>query len=237
MSFLAFQNHKWPVIGGGGSITIVNEDGYGTASSTNSRDLTGFSLQQNDLVIHCGGRAFSGSQAISMVTSGYTQIDTTIQTGGTNKTNFGAFYKFMGATPDTASEISTGSNVTNGGAGRLIILRGVNTGTPLDVSAVQASDINGNLADPGSITPTTANALIIALMAGANDNTVTAATGPANMTTFGHSSGGGNTRRLQIGVATQVWGGSGAFDPNAWTGTDNTVDDSWGAYTIALRPA
>lgn len=221
----------------GGTITIVAETGFGSTGGTATVDLSGFGLQQNDLVVIGGGRAFSGSQAISMVTAGYSQIDSTIQTGGVNKTNFGAFMKFMGATPDTSVTIDVGSNVTNGGAGRILILRGVNTTTPLDVAAVPASDVGGNLANPAAITPQTANALIAAFLAGANDNTVTAATGPANMATFGHSSGGGNSRRLQVGVATQVWGGSGAFDPDPWTGTDNDADDSWGALSIAFRPA
>lgn len=227
----------------GGSISFVGSNGTGTTSSTGSMDLTslsdgsGTTAQDGDLVLVMGGRANNSDQAITMSTSGYTSLGH-LHASDTNHTAVELFYKFMGSTPDTTAVIDVSATSTNGGSAVCLVFRGVDPTTPFDgVSVVTATGTDGNLADPGAITPATAGAWIVTFLAGANNNSASVATKPANMDYMRYASGGGSTRRLSVGGCYFDGWTSGAFDPDAWTGTDNEPGDSWAAYTLALRPA
>lgn len=227
----------------GGSISFVGSNGTGTTSSTGSMDLTSLSdgsdtaAADGDLVIVMGGRANNSDQTVTMSTAGYTSLGH-LHATDTNHTAVELFYKFMGSTPDTTAVIDVGATSTNGGAAVCLVFRGVDPTTPFDgVSVVTATGTDGNLADPGAITPATAGAWICAFLAGANNNSASVATKPANMDYMRYASGGGSTRRLSVGGCYFDGWTSGAFDPDAWTGTDNEAGDSWAAYTLALRPA
>lgn len=215
--------------GGGGNATS-------TISLTALTGGIGTTALDGDLVIAFGGKSHSINYDVAMVTSGYTE-DADIYANDGQDCNLGVFHKFMTATPDTTAVLDHGGTSTNSGIGGVIVLRGVDPTTPLDVAVVTATGTDGNLSDPAAITPVTAGAWIIGIYAGSNNSTATNPTGPANMTNFAFDNGQGSTTGLQLGVATKTDWTSGAFDPDAWTGTDNEATTSWCAVTLAIRPA
>lgn len=213
--------------------------GSNTTSTISLTALTGgigTTAQDGDLVIAFGGKAHSVNYNVAMVTSGYTE-DADIYANDVQDCNLGVFHKFMTSTPDTTAVLDHGGTTTNSGIGGVIVFRGIDPTTPLDVAVTTATGIDGNLSNPPPITPTTAGAWIVAIYAGSNDSSATVPSAPANMTNFAFDNGQGTTTGLQIGVATKTDWTSGAFDPDAWTGTDNEASTSWAAVTIALRPA
>jgi len=190
----------------------------------------------NDFVVMFGGKAHSLNYDVQAVTSSYTEIFD-LYVNDVQDVNLGVFCKLMTATPDTTAVLDTGGTNTNGGVAMAAVFRGVNQTTPLDVLSTSANGIDGNLANPPAITPSSPGAWIMAIYAGSNDPTMTAATGPANMTDFFEDSSGGTTSRLQIGMALKKDWTSNAFDPDPWSGTDNETSTSWAGVSLALRPA
>ena len=73
---------------------------------------------------------------------------------------FGVYGKFSDGT-DTDVGISATGHTEAGPAVAVLVLRGVNTVTPLDVAVETAEGINGSQPDPPPITPSTDGALIV----------------------------------------------------------------------------
>jgi hypothetical protein len=178
-----------------------------------------------------------GSNRIpDITTSGYTK--TAVLTGADIKGMFAiAGYKVMTSTPDTTVTVN---QTTSSSAGSRVVLvqvwRNVDPTTPMDVAVVTASGTNTSLANPGSITPTTAGTKILVMGAAGFDDTV-----PGSISA-GYLSDVVTVQRQQatfdaIALMGAVDWTSGAYDPAAFTVTPNTVDSGWAAVTMALRPA
>lgn len=218
----------------GGKTTSHNN----SAQTISLTDLTGGSdaaPAANDIVIVINGHPETADTDVSITTSGYTNqelySDDTRDAGG-------AFaYKVMGGTPDTDVTVPATTSGSAEGSTVIKVWRGVDTTTPLDVTTVTATGINGTLANGGAITPTTAGAKILALLHGTQPaSTSTAITGPSNMSNFLGVFASGGGRSSWAGIAEFDWT-SGAFNPNAVTGGGANANDSWVAFTVALRPA
>jgi hypothetical protein len=232
--------------------TASSNSGTGSSTVTFSTGLLDDSnvaigagvIQQNDIVLVCYICSALVDMAQSALTpSGYTTVHTDLYSDDSFDTNMQVSYKVMGSTPDTTVTIPGGNASTNGYCYHVIVLRGVNNATPMDVTPTTATGINAAQPNPAAITPVTQGAWIIAFGGAACSAASTSSlTFSPNM-----SSAVGADRGAIIGTpATQqcvsrystltTWT-SGAFDPTVFGGGNATNTSSWAAVTIAVRPA
>lgn len=209
-----------------------------SAANVSLTGLTGGSdaaAATGDLVCVISGAPETADTNVSVTTTGYTNQE--LYANDTRDANGVFAYKFMGATPDTTVTVPATSTSTARGSVVVRVYRGVDQTTPMDVAITTATGANGDRANSPSITPVTTGAEILAAGFATNPaSTSGTATGPSNMADFVTVVGVGTGRSSIAGMASQAWAG-GAFDPNAWTATTNNANDSWVAFTVALRPA
>jgi hypothetical protein len=178
------------------------------------------------------------TQSVSGNNNGaYTQLTAQSQLGTTYDSYHLVSYIIQGSTVDTTITIPSSGSARNAQRWIVHVFRGVDSTTPMDVTATYAKGTATGRPNPAAITPTTAGAWIAAFYASA------AATGAAYTapTDFATDWLGGTT----VDTADCMTGGgyytgwvSGNYDPAAISagGTTN-ADDSWTATTVALRPA
>jgi hypothetical protein len=219
------------------AITAFN-GGNVTLTFSNFRDALGntITLQADDLLV-CAYIQNNGGTC-STSSSGWTE-HADLTASSTRVTHLGVYSKVMTGTPDTDFVgVGPGGNPT-GCAGLAMAFRGVDTTTPLDVAIVTATGTGSSRPNPGSITPSTAGALIVAIGAGAA-TTGAAYTLPGDLSsTTNHWRVGYITEAVQamIGMGIKTDWTSGAFDPGQWAGASDAAEQSWAAVTLALRPA
>lgn len=213
-----------------GGITTTSDCLSGATVSLTS--LTGgsdSSASAGDVVIAAVSKAATG--LISTTISGYVKIAESYSDDNTD-TNFSFFYKVMGPTPDTSFVVpSSGANF-NGLTVAVQVWRGVDPARPLDVLSTSASGINTGQPNPPAITPSTSGAIIIAAGGNGGNGGVFTSSDLSNfITAFVF-----NSQSSTIGMGSYAWS-SGAFDPAQFGGGTTSVAASWGAATLALRPA
>lgn len=193
-----------------------------------------------DLVIVAFATGSTVDRTLDIETTGavdYTLAGSELYQNGTSfDSNLRVAYRFMPGTPETQFRFAGGSgNNADGASWAVHVFRGVDTGTPLDVAVVTAGNTGTRLANPGSITPTTAGAWIYIAGAGAGGTGGSFTT--SGLTDF-RANNGVDTNDGFIGAGYKSDWASGPYDHAAFTGggTD-TVNDSWNAVTVALRPA
>lgn len=160
----------------------------------------------------------------------------TVYVSDTNDTSMTVKYKFLESPIDydvIAGAISSSSNGINVS---IQVFRGVNVASPFDVTSVSASALNTALADPGSITPTTAGSVIAMFAAGAMGASISTAFTSSAYDTFTAVTRPGTSRSLATGFGRKAWT-SGAFDAAALGGPSVNTADSNAYVTFALRPA
>jgi len=202
--------------------------------------LTGGSrgnVEANDFVIavYSVGGFSDLTLAITDGTTGYTLIGSELYADDTRDINLRVAYKFMGGTPDTATTFGPTTSTNVSGAVAVYVFSGVDQTTPIDVAAVTATGINTGQPNPGSITPSTSGAVVVAVGGGTDtvDNTFTS----SDLSSFATNGGeGASTRKGTLGIGYIAWT-SGAVDPAAFGGGSTATTESWGAVTCALRPA
>lgn len=120
------------------------------------------------------------------------------------------------------------------GAYTVHVFRNVDTGTPMDVAVVTASAASSRVADPGTITPTSEEAVVYAAGAAACG---TGGTYTAPQLIDFRATTQADTNDVNIGAGFRLWT-TGALNLDAFGGggTTNTAD-SWAAVTLAMRPA
>lgn len=222
------------------TITYLGETGNtGNGSATITVDLTPLSLQDGDYVLLDILTASNAARTCSPSTSGYTAITTKIDANGSSHDSAShQHYKFMTGTPDTSVVINTPGSSGTAHIARVRAYRNVNQTTPLDIAAVSTSGVNTVLANGGSVTPVTDNALIVVCGAGARINTTTdlyTSSDLANFTSDQHSV---NTYNALWGIGHKLWHtGDGAFDVAVFANATGVSGNSWGCKVITLRPA
>lgn len=228
------------------AISYVGGKGAGNAGSVNGSaiDITtgltggsGGAPIEGDLVIVsvCTGTAGRTPATDITTPSGYTPLTAQDTTATTYDTNFQVSYKIMGATPDTSVTIPASGNNADGQAYVIQVFRGVDPTTPMDATPTYATGSGANnRPDPAVITPVTTGAWIVVTGGGAaaTGGTYTA-TYLTNFLTFN----GVDTNDASVGAGYYTAWTSGSYDPAAFTGGSATTSDSWGATTLALRPA
>lgn len=196
------------------------------ASANNGADVTinlG-TLQQNDLVIAFGGHPFrSGATSAGPVTSGYTTDD--LQ-NTSSSVSFWVGHKFMGSTPDTTFVGEGSGNASDATAYGVIVLRGVDTTTPID-----AADQPVNSLDPAQITTVTNNAWVVICSGSAvNDTSVGTITNYSNVI----SAAGNDSVDMTIAGCTRQINTATTENPGTWSTFTATNPRS---VTLAIRPS
>jgi len=194
--------------------------------------------QADDLVVVCVTVASQATNPAMAITtpSGYTALGQLNETAVTGDTSLNVSYKRQTATPDTTVTIPGVANSQSGQGYSIQVFRDVDATTPLDVTPVSAGGTGTARPDPGAITPTTTGAWIVICGGGTQPSVGPAVfVAPANYSTNFLTATAVETNSAMIGSGYRAWAG-GTEDPAAYTGGTTGANDSWCAYTIALRP-
>lgn len=187
------------------------------------------------LVSAVTGSAAGNPPMAVTVPTGYTPLGQLNQSGVTADTSQNVSHKRMGATPDTTVTIPGTTNNAWGEAYSIQVWRGVDSLTPMDVTPVSAGGTGTGQPNPGAITPITPGAVIV-ICGGGAAGTGANYTAPTNYATDFLTAFGADTTDAMVGSG--YWDGwtSGPEDPGTYGGGTTGTEDSWTAYTLALRP-
>ena len=224
--------------------------GYNATATDITFSLTGLggglatAPADGDFVIVSFMTSSTVDRALTTSSTGWTELtelysDNT--NASTNDVNLTVFYKRMGTTPDTSIVLradagGTGDGTLDGAGVVCQVWRGIDATTPLDVAVTTATGIASRNPNPPSITPSTTNALVIAIGACSyitNNDTFTV---PTNFTEFLQAQAS-STNDGNVGIASFKDWVSGAVDPAVFTNGTTSTNGAWAAYTIALRPS
>lgn len=199
-----------------------------TALATNGSTATIFfnAAEQNDIVLVFGGHGATET-TLDAPGTGYTEIAT--HTG--SAPIFGAWYKRMGATPDTSVACDGGGNVDDAVSYGALVVRGVDTSTALDVAAVTTGPTTSTNPNCASITTVTDECMVFALVGSAVRDT--AVTMPAGYPLGVQAAANDLVDFTTVG-AFSAYVGIGAEDPPAFSAFNS---GTWYGITVALRPA
>lgn len=211
--------------------------------STALLDLNGgsYTLRTGDFVIVSATTSSTASRTL-VGPAGWTKVTQIFANGTSGKANVVMWYKRMGAVPDTTFTLTGGTNnIQDGLSINWAVFRGVDPTTPLDVAITTASGTATAVPNPAAITPVTPGAAVAAFGGGANNTTgavytVTSGYYSAVLNAFrSNTSPDTNDSMAFFALHTNNWA-SGAVDPPVLAGGTAGAGDSWGAYTVALRP-
>lgn len=207
------------------AITLV-----GVAENTGSGSVVvtlPVGVAQNDFVVACVGSQ-EASDANVTESSGTYAEQADLYSNDTNDTNFAAYTKLQGATPDTTVSMDAGGGAH---AGVMMVLRGIDLTTPIDAATTTASGIDSGQTNPPSITTVTNDAWVLACGASAiSDATVNGPSGYTDRVDV-------NSTSITVMMARLEKATAGAEDPPTYTLETEAVARSWTACTIAIRPA
>ena len=235
---------------GPGCVVVVRDNGTykrtgtyahtfvsGTSTDGNNFSLTLPTLLPDDIVLVLTGWSGTSDGTPGVTTSGYSELAELYDNTAAFDTNMSVSWKRMGDTPDTSVTcIGSGDLTTDPGGAIAYIIRGVDPGTAIDVTTTTAdSSIDYTNPDPPSITPTTANSLVVICSTSGEDAGYDGAVHWYDPPTGYHDglavadSVGSNVNMLLLGA--KKWT-SGAEDPAVWSANRG---ESWCAATIAFR--
>lgn len=189
-----------------------------------------------DIVIAVYATGSAADRTLLIQTPGavaYTLIDSERYANGTTyDSNLRVAYRILTAA-DANTVFGPTGNAQDAGAAAVHVWRGVNSTTPLDVTAVGTQGTGTGRPNPPAITPTTTGAVVIATGgAAAATGALFVGTGLSNFITATSI----DTNDGMVGVGSFAWT-SGTYDPAAWTGGTANAADSWTSITLVLRPA
>lgn len=168
-----------------------------------------------------------------IITSGYTELADHYVNGTTYDANIGAFLKTLAAADTTVTFGSSGSaNDAQGGV--LLLFRGVDPTTPLDVAVVLDQATGAGAPNPAAITPVTTGA--IGVFGGAQAAATAANLTSSDLTAFRQVIQV-DTNDIAVGAGFIEWSGAGAIDPAAFGGGSSNAANSWASVSLVLRPA
>lgn len=215
---------------------VWSREGATSTTNVSLTDLTGgiaSAPAENDYVVVMQGIGSNADRAVA-TTSGYTELADIYANGTTYDANLGVDAKFMGSTPDTTVTIGSSGSANDAQAARIMVFRGVDLTTPMDVAVVTATGTGTAKPNPGAITPITTGA--VGVFSGAQAAATAAALTSSDLTAFA-SVNQADTNDIAVGAGYIEWSGSGAMDPAVFGGGSNNSANSWAAVSIALRPA
>lgn len=240
MSFLL--NPYRLILPASGNIEFVGVASQSGAIGAKTVTLTGLTggiaaaAIEGDFVLGISMAASNSDRNPSISTAGFTPI-ADIYANDTFDTMLNIGWKLMTSTPDTVVDYVVGSTSSAGSHVCInYVFRGVDQTTPLDVSAVNGSQLNSANPDPSSITPVTTGAKLIIIHAAAHDHGAIDFTGTGHLSNLFTTSRDGTSHDLSVAIGTVDWTG-GVYDPPALSLAGSDTDDSSATSVIALRPA
>jgi hypothetical protein len=217
----------------------------GAASGNTTVDLTAgltggsnVGVSAGDMVIVAYNAASTGALGALLIQDpsavAYTLVSAQIFANDNFDTNLRVAYKFMPTTADANVALGPTGATANGGAYAIHVWRGVSPTQTFDVASATANANNTARADPPSITPITTGAVVVAAAGAANGDMTVAFTfaGVANLIQSTQAA----TNDPRTALMSVAWT-SGAVNIAASSTGSNTGSESWGAITMALRPA
>lgn len=223
----------------GGNTAAKAGSTVGNSTIALNSGLTGgiaSAVSSGDMVIAAFGTGGTSDVTLAITdgTNPYTLIDAELYSNDGVDTNLRVAYKFV--TSDTDTTFGPTGSTNAAGTMTVYAFRGVDSSTPLDVAAVSATGIDTVLADPPSISPSTAGAFIVCVGAGAH-GALNATFTSSDLTDF-LTIYSDDSNDSTIGIGHKDDWTSGAFNAAAFgfSGTDSTAY-SWAALSIVLRPA
>jgi len=224
---------------GGGSLTIdlTNLTG-GIDTTARTGDIVVISQGWSGLTI------FSNA-VFSPTTSGYTNLVSRI-VGSDNQTarrsDMGLSYKIMGVTPDTIVTIPhydvSGNSNADTNMGVVMVFRGVDLVTPIDVTRTTATGSDTLISNPAAITPVTEGSAIITMsMIAHNLSGSLSFTSITDYDYFGYVSTNNSSYDLSSAFGYYLNDTAAPTDPAVNTPSTNSGDGAWASTTVALRPA
>jgi hypothetical protein len=188
------------------------------------------------VIVTCVTGSAAGNPAMAVTTpGGYTALGQLNQSAVTADTSMDVSYKIQPGTPETAVTIPGTTNNAWAEAYTIQVFRGVDPTTPMDVTPVSAGGTGTGRPDPGTIAFATAGAWTV-ICGGGAAGTGANYTAPANYTTNFITASGADTTDAMVGSGYNT-APAASENPAAYTGGTTGANDSWTAYTLALRPA
>lgn len=213
-------------------VTISLTSGWNTAYSS----ATYAPLADEVVIVSYGvGWEADTPAALGVTTAGYTEIVDITAPADTYNNRLSVSHKKMGGTPDTSVTVTGTGHVRNAGAVVVEVWAGVDTTTAIDVTSTTATGQNTGQPNPPSITPSTTDAVVIVVGSAAHA-AIGVFTQPGSELSAFLSGAQADTTDCVIATGYFNWT-SGAFDPVAWTGGGTSVQSTWTAASLALRPA
>lgn len=221
-------------VGGATATKAGATSGNSTISLTSLTGGISSSAAAGDIVIAAFATGSSVVRTLSITdgTNAYTLIGSALYSNLTTDTNLRVAYKVLTGADASVTFGPTG-NAADAGAMAVHVWRGVDTATPLDVTATKATGTSTGRPNPAAITPSTSGSVVIAVgAASAGTGAVFTSSDLSNFRTATSA----DTYDAMIGIGSYAWT-SGAFDPAQFGGGTTDAGDSWAAITLALRPA
>jgi len=204
-------------------------------------DLTGIaSLAEDDIVIlayEIADNAFTNHTMAIAVGTGWTKI-ADLWDRATYDSNFGLFWKLMGATPDTSVTV-TGTADANSSIGAVAMaFSGVDQTTPFDVTTTTDTGSGTADADPPSINHNNPAGVVTVIAAGAPHTRGAGATFtmPTGYVTNNEQITGDDNEDAIVAIGYDA-SPSDPEDPGALAFSNDNAGFAWCAATMALRPA
>ena len=224
-----------PFVGG-------HTEGYAGTTSDITISLTSLSgglatqPSANDIVVAIIGSVRATGNGHAYLPTGYTDVSGENIAYDSYDAVGRLCYKIMGSTPDTELVIPGGTGHNwSGGAITILVFRGVDQTTPLDVTYKKVSITNSVKPNPAIITPITSGAVVIGGGVGGHNDWGSFFTS-SDLSNF-ISSYGNDDGSCTVGAGFIEWSG-GDIDPAefGFTGA-NLSSYSAMSYTLVLRPA
>lgn len=215
--------------------SIVAVDGSASGSSFSLTTLTGgiaSAPAEGDLVLIFVGIGSAPNTAPGPSVSGYATNTVFGRLNSTTSVRMGIFYKFMTSTPDTSVVVGNGGNSQFAFSVYAVAFRGVDTGTPFDVTTT-ATTGTSTLPVPG-ITPITPGAYAI------QSSTYAHTRGTVGIETVGvlnpKSAGFNDTYDVSSAAGYIIWS-SGIIPATTWAfGASPATTYASAGASVALRP-
>lgn len=206
--------------------TLPTGAGGGAANGGNVTVSLPVGTAQGDYVIVIGGHPHREGSSLGPSTSGYTPIFSPF---ATQSPNFGAWYKLMGASPDSQFVGFGTGDASDSAAYSGWVLRGV-AAIVIDTTPTTTGPTTSTNPDAPAITTVTDGAWVLTIAA----STVVDGTQgtPSGYENFINASGI-DTNNISVAGATIVKASAGAENPGEFP---TWSSGTWYAATIAIRP-
>lgn len=208
--------------------TCVNvNDG---STSTPSVSLTSYDIEAGDIILTSITSKSTSDFSYTCTSPGYIEL-AELYANDTHDSNMAVYYKVADGTETTlAFSSSTFLHRIS-----IVVVRGADTLSPIDVSITTATGINGTAETQPDVTTVTdeAGIILFCCASGSGANPLTTITQPTDTDNFAQA--GGNTHRGA--AATYIAGDAGSqATPDFGGGTTGDTTQTWICSTVAIRP-